>query len=424
MDTIIISVTGLGYVGLPLALEFAKHFMVIGFDINQSKVDMINSGSDPSNEIEDMSLNGLDITFTTDPSILSLANFHIIGVPTDINKDNSPNLNPLKAASTTIGNILKKGDIVVYESTVFPGCTEETCIPILEHCSSLKLNDDFKVGYSPERIVPGDKSRPLTQILKIVSGSDSNSAEKIRKVYETIIEAGTYLAPSIKVAESAKVIENTQRDLNISLINELSIIFDKMDIDTSEVVKAAATKWNFHPYYPGLVGGHCIGVDPYYLIYKAKELGIEPQVIAAGRRINNFIPSFIAEKLVKKLIEKDRSPSNCKVLLKGVTFKENVSDIRNSKVFDLINELKSFSLKVDVTDPYANPNEVSRTYDTDLKVDITDFYDAVIICVAHKEYLNLSPEYYKKILNIDGILFDIKGIYNEKDLKSLTYWKL
>ena len=422
-DTVI-SVTGLGYVGLPLAIEFAKKFEVIGFDINQSRVDQINQGSDPSNELDPSSFENVNAVFTTDPSLLAKANFHIIGVPTDINKDNSPNLIPLKLASETIGSVLKKGDIVVYESTVFPGCTEEICIPILEKASSLKYKEDFNVGYSPERIVPGDKTRPLTKILKIVSGGTYETTETVSKIYEEIITAGIFKAASIKVAEAAKVIENTQRDLNISLMNELAIIFDKLDIDIQDVVEAAGTKWNFHKYYPGLVGGHCIGVDPYYLIYKAKEVGIVPEVIAAGRRINNSIPTFIASKLAKKLIELGKSPGQCNVLLMGVTFKENVSDIRNSKVFDLIKELQSFSMNVDIMDPYANTIEVKENYDVVINSKTSESYDAIIVCVAHNEYKVLDSSYFKELSSENGILFDIKGLYKKDEYKSMSYWKL
>jgi len=419
-----ISITGLGYVGLPLAIEFAKHYSVIGFDINQSKVDQINQGSDPSNELHSSSFEKTNAVFTTDSSLLAKANFHIIGVPTDINKDNSPNLIPLKLASETIGSILKRGDIVVYESTVFPGCTEEICIPILEKASSLKYKEDFNVGYSPERIVPGDKTRPLTKILKIVSGDTNETAKIISKVYGRIITAGIFKATSIKVAEAAKVIENTQRDLNISLMNELAIIFDKLDIDIQDVVEAAGTKWNFHKYYPGLVGGHCIGVDPYYLIYKAKEVGIVPEVIAAGRRINNSIPTFIASKLAKKLIELGKSPGQSNVLLMGVTFKENVSDIRNSKVFDLIKELQSFSMNVDIMDPHANTNEVKENYDVVINSKASESYDAIIVCVAHNEYKVLDSSYFKDLSSENGILFDIKGLYKKDKYKSMSYWKL
>ncbi|MEL6942072.1 MAG: nucleotide sugar dehydrogenase, partial [Bacteroidota bacterium] len=334
-----ISVTGLGYVGLPLALEFAKHFSVIGFDINQQRVDLMNQGIDPSKELDGSAFDNTDIIFTTNPEDLKSAHFHIIGVPTDIDEHKVPNLTPLKKASESVGKSLKSGDYVVYESTVYPGCTEEDCLPILEEHSGLKGGTDFKYGYSPERIVPGDKVRTLTKILKIVSGCDEEAREEVAKVYDHIIEPGVHKASTIKVAEAAKVIENTQRDLNISLMNELSIIFDRIGIDTKEVLEAAGTKWNFLKFFPGLVGGHCISVDPYYLLHKSKQLGIDPQVIAAGRRINDDMPRFVAKRTVQMLIDKGKNPGECKVLVQGVTFKENVADIRNSKVVDLVREL-------------------------------------------------------------------------------------
>ena len=341
-----IAVIGLGYVGLPIALEFAKHFSVIGFDINSSRIKMMQEGIDPSKEIEAKSFENKDILFTSNQKDLATAHFHIIAVPTDIDEHKVPDLSPLLKASEIVGSILKKGDYVVYESTVYPGCTEEDCVPVLSKAitqqkilansvsnsnSFLKAGIDFKYGYSPERIVPGDKVRTLTKILKIVAGNDVEATEEIAKIYGHIIEAGIYKAPSIKIAEAAKVIENTQRDINISLMNELAIIFDKIDIDTQEVIKAASTKWNFHPYHPGLVGGHCISIDPYYLLHKSKQLGHDPQVIAAGRRINDEMPKFIAKRLVQKLIEKGKNPGECKILVMGVTFKENVADFRNSK---------------------------------------------------------------------------------------------
>ena len=348
-----ISVTGLGYVGLPLALEFAKDFKVIGFDINQQRVDLMNKGIDPSKELDSSAFDGTNITFTANAEDLKEANFHIIGVPTDIDAHRVPNLTPLKKASESVGRALKKGDYVVFESTVYPGCTEEDCIPILEKISGLKAGIDFKYGYSPERINPGDKERTLTKILKIVSGCDAEALEEIAATYGHIIKAGVYKAPSVKVAEAAKVIENTQRDINIALMNELAMIFDRMDIDTKEVLEAAGTKWNFLKFFPGLVGGHCIGVDPYYLTYKAKKLGFEPQIILSGRGINEDVPSFIAKRLVQILLEKGKNPSQCKVLVMGITFKEDVTDIRNSKVVDLIKELMSYSMNVHITDPHA-----------------------------------------------------------------------
>ncbi|HND15523.1 MAG TPA: nucleotide sugar dehydrogenase [Saprospiraceae bacterium] len=418
-----ISVTGLGYVGLPIALELARHFSVVGFDVNNDRVGLMKQGIDPSNELDASAFEGVDILFTSDAADLRQAHFHIIAVPTDIDEHKVPNLNPLKGASRSVGRGLKKGDYVVYESTVYPSCTEEDCLPVLEAESSLKLGTDFKLGYSPERIVPGDKEKTLTTILKIVSGSDEEALEEIAKVYGHVIKAGVYKAPSIKVAEAAKVIENTQRDLNISLMNELSIIFDKMGIDTGEVIKAAGTKWNFIKLYPGLVGGHCIGVDPYYLLHKARELSVEPQVIAAGRRINDGMPAWIAKKLVQMLISKGKNPGQCKVLMMGVTFKENVSDIRNSKVVNLIHELMQYSVVVHVVDPHASHNDVAHEYKLVMTENISSDYDAVVVTVGHGEYRSLDEQYFKSIMKENAILMDIKGIYNF-DATDFTYWKL
>jgi UDP-N-acetyl-D-galactosamine dehydrogenase len=422
-----VSVTGLGYVGLPLALEFAKHFEVVGFDINESRVALMKQGIDPSDELEASAFENKNIKFTSDPSDLKLANFHIIGVPTDIDHNNVPNLNPLLRASESVGKQLKKGDTVVYESTVYPGCTEEDCVPILEHFSGLKAGEDFSFGYSPERIVPGDKVRTLTKILKIVSGNSPESTQQIAEVYGAIIEAGLHIAPSIKVAEAAKVIENTQRDLNISLMNELAIIFDKMNIDTQAVIEAAGTKWNFHKYQPGLVGGHCISVDPYYLIHKAKKIGIEPEVIAAGRKVNDFLPSYIAKRVVQKLIELGKNPGETNVLVLGVTFKENVTDIRNSKVFALIKELKEFGVKVTVTDPYANPEHVEKEYKVQCHSDLNvatanQKYDAIVLAVSHEAYKELTTEQLQNLSKGALCLFDIKGIKQNEGISN--YWKL
>lgn len=417
-----IGVIGLGYVGLPIALEFAKHFKVVGFDINEARVEMMKKGIDPSKELDASAFENTDILFTSCIEDLKYVHFHIVAVPTDIDEHKVPNLIPLKKASETVGKVIKKGDIVVYESTVYPGCTEGDCLPIIEEFSGLKLGD-FKLGYSPERIVPGDKVRTLTKILKIVSGSDEEATEEVAKIYNHIIEAGTYKAPSIKVAEAAKVIENTQRDINISLMNELSIIFDRMKIDTTEVIEAASTKWNFLKFSPGLVGGHCIGVDPYYLLHKSKQLGYDPQVIASGRRVNDFMSAFVAKRLLQMLIEKGKNPSECKILVKGITFKENVADIRNSKVVDLIRELMDFSLNVHVVDPYASPNEVAHEYRLTLVDEISKDYDAVVVAVAHKEYKNLDMDYFKSIMNKKPILFDIKCIF-PKEVEGIDIWRL
>lgn len=418
-----IAIIGLGYVGLPIALEFARHFRVIGFDINEARVAMMRAGQDPSRELPPEAFEGCDILFTTDPEALRKAHFFIVAVPTDIDDRKTPDLGPLKSASASVASALKPGDYVVYESTVYPGCTEEDCLPILESLSGLQLGRDFKLGYSPERIVPGDKSRPLTEILKIVSGNDAESLDQIAGVYESIIRAGVYRAPSIKVAEAAKVIENTQRDLNISLMNELAMIFDRMGIDTQEVIKAAGTKWNFLRFYPGLVGGHCIGVDPYYLLHKSMQLGYEPQVILSGRRINDGMPAWIAKKLVRLLIQKGKNPSETKVLVMGVTFKENVADIRNSKVAALVYELQDYSINVHVCDPFADPQEVEREYQLQL-VDVpSDDYDAVVVAVAHEAYRALDCVYFKRMMKPDPILMDLKGIYDIKD-PEIDVWRL
>jgi UDP-N-acetyl-D-galactosamine dehydrogenase len=418
----IISVTGLGYVGLPLALEFAKHFKVIGFDINVSRIELMKKGIDPSKELGSDAFLGCDIIFTSNVEDLKTAHFHIIGVPTDIDKNKVPNLNPLLGASRSVASALKKGDYVVYESTVYPGCTEEDCVPILENISGLKGGTDFKFGYSPERIVPGDKVKTLTNILKIVSGNDEEALEVISDLYGTIIKAGLHKAESIKVAEAAKVIENTQRDINISLMNELAIIFDKMGIDTKAVIEAAGTKWNFHKYQPGLVGGHCISVDPFYLMHKAKKLGVDPQVIAAGRRVNDFIPIFIAKRIVQALIEQDKNPGKSKVLVMGVTFKEDISDIRNSKVVDLVRELMDYSIQVDVVDPYGSPNELAHEYGITLIDEPVGLYDIIVLAVGHSVYLKMDVSDFKKLSKGSIFMFDIKGVLNPKDY--VNYWRL
>lgn len=411
-----LSVTGLGYVGLPLALEFARHFHVIGFDVNQKRVEMMREGNDPSRELDKEDFQNVDIHFTSDPEDLKKASFHIIAVPTDIDDHKVPDLKPLIKASESVGRALKEGDYVVYESTVYPGCTEEDCVPELEAASGLTGGIDFKYGYSPERIVPGDKVRTLTQILKIISGNDKEATEEIAKVYGEIIKAGLHLTSSVKVAEAAKVIENTQRDINISLINELAIIFDKMGIDTREVLEAAGTKWNFHKYYPGLVGGHCISVDPFYLMHKSRELGYEPQVIAAGRRINDMMPHFIAKKVVRSLIEDGKNPGECRVLVMGITFKEDVADIRNSKVVDLIKELEDYSVGVETIDPYASVEEVKKKYGIDLVSEPLGPYDAIIVAVGHSEFKALTEQDIMAISGKSLILFDIKGVMDFKDL--------
>lgn len=418
----IISITGLGYVGLPLALEFAKKFRVIGFDINEARIELMKKGIDPSKELNSSAFENCDITFTSEVNDLRNAHFHIIGVPTDIDENKVPNLKPLLNASKSIGSILKKGDYVVYESTVYPGCTEEDCVPILEGLSKLKAGLDFKFGYSPERIVPGDKIKTLTNILKIVSGNDAEALETISEIYGSIIQAGLYKAESVKVAEAAKVIENTQRDINISLMNELAIIFDKMGIDTKAVIEAAGTKWNFHKYQPGLVGGHCISVDPFYLMHKAKQLGIDPQVIAAGRRVNDFIPTFIAKRIVQALIEQDKKPGKAKVLIMGITFKEDVADIRNSKVVDLVKELMDYSIHVHVVDPHGSPNELAHEYGVTLIDEPVGLYDVIVLAVGHHEYVNMTVSDFQALSKDELFMFDIKGVLNSVEFKN--YWRL
>ncbi|MEO5581239.1 MAG: nucleotide sugar dehydrogenase [Saprospiraceae bacterium] len=419
-----IAVIGLGYVGLPLALEFARKYKVVGFDINASRVSLMQQHIDPSHELLPYAFEGCDIRFTHHVDDLKACKVFIVAVPTDIDENKVPDLKPLLAASETVGKVIKNGDYVIFESTVYPGCTEEDCIPIIESLSGLKYRRDFKAGYSPERINPGDKSRPLPTILKIVSGSDAEALENIASLYGSIIHAGLHLAPTIKVAEAAKVIENTQRDLNISLMNELSIIFDQMDIDTHDVIAAASTKWNFIKLYPGLVGGHCIGVDPFYLLHKAKSMGIEPQVIASGRRINDSMPAYIAKKLVQKLIANGSNPGESKVLVMGVTFKEDVTDIRNSKVADLIKELMDYSVAVDIADPNVDAREFRHEYGLNLAHGLSAPYDAAIVAVAHAQYKLLEKDYFKNILDKDHpILFDLKGIYSGWK-ESFEYWRL
>lgn len=419
-----IAVIGLGYVGLPIALAFAKKLDVIGFDINKERIELMKQGIDPSKELEASAFEGCSIEFTASLEDLKAANFFVVAVPTPIDASKTPNLTPLLSASNTVGQVLKKGDYVVFESTVYPGCTEEDCLPVLERLSGLKLGADFKIGYSPERINPGDKERTIEKIVKVVSGNDAESLEEIAQVYELIIDAGVHRAASIKVAEAAKVIENTQRDLNIALMNELSIIFDKMDIPTTDVLKAAGTKWNFLNFYPGLVGGHCIGVDPYYLTYKAQKLGYNPQVILSGRRINDNMSEHVATRLVQLLLQEGKPLQSANVLVMGVTFKENVSDIRNSKVVDVVKALEAFSVQVDVVDEHANSEEVAHEYGFGL-VELNDQrYDAVIVAVAHDAYKLLDANYFRSISKGKPILVDLKNLYNPNEMENFTVWSL
>ncbi len=417
------SVIGLGYVGLPIALEFGRTIPVVGFDIKPERVKMMQNKIDPSEELESSAFEGCDVTYTSMPDDLRECTFHIVAVPTPVDKHNLPDLTPLLAATRTVGKVLKKGDYVVYESTVYPGATEEDCVPILEELSGLKFVTDFKVGFSPERINPGDKEHNLTNILKIVSGCDDESLEMIAKTYELIIKPGVHRAPSIKVAEAAKIIENSQRDINIAFMNELSIIFNRMGINTYDVIEAASTKWNFLKFYPGLVGGHCIGVDPYYLTYKAQEYGFHAKVINAGRFTNDSMGFYIAKQTVKKLIHAGKNVLNAKVLVMGATFKENVSDIRNSRVADVISELKQFGVSVEVTDPFASSKDLLHEYGFGLTENTGNDYDAVIVAVSHKVYEALDEAYFKKLMTEKGILVDVKGIYRRK-IKSISYWSL
>ena len=418
-----LAVIGLGYVGLPIALEFAKKIKVIGFDINAKRVEMMRNKIDPSQELESSAFDDCDIEFTNDLDVLRQANFFIVAVPTPVDEHNVPDLIPVQRASETIGKVLKKGDYVVFESTVYPGCTEEDCLPIFEKLSGLKNIIDFKLGYSPERINPGDKEHTLSSIVKVVSGCDAESLDVIAKVYELVVAAGVHKASSIKVAEAAKIIENTQRDLNIALMNELSIIFDRMNINTFEVLEAAGTKWNFLKFQPGLVGGHCIGVDPYYLTHKSKELGYDSQVILAGRVINDGMAGYVAKKILQHIIQNSSNIKAAKVLIMGATFKENVSDIRNSKVADVVKELKSFSLNVDVTDPYAESKELKHEYGFELTQQLSNDYDAVIVTVPHNDYKKLDDAYFSSITKPHAMIADLKGIYRGK-ISSRKYWSL
>jgi UDP-N-acetyl-D-galactosamine dehydrogenase len=422
-----LAVIGLGYVGLPIALEFAKQLSVIGFDINAGRVEMMRNHQDPSGELEASAFEGTDITFTDSLDVLREAKFFIVAVPTPIDEHAQPDLKPLLGASGSVGKVLKKGDYVVFESTVYPGCTEEDCIPVMEKFSGLSFaNGDFKVGYSPERINPGDKEHTLTSIVKVVAGCDAESLDVIAKVYELVVKAGVHRASSIQVAEAAKIIENTQRDVNIALMNELSMIFDRMNINTYEVLEAAGTKWNFLKFSPGLVGGHCIGVDPYYLTYKAKELGYDAKVILSGRTTNDNMGAYIARKTVQMMIKRGKDVAKSRVLVMGATFKENVEDIRNSKVADVIQELKNFSVNVDIVDPHADSDELHHEYGFRLTAQdkIRADYDAVIVAVSHKPYLDKDEAYFQAITADNAVLVDIKGLYRTKPMTEIHYWSL
>jgi len=418
-----LAVIGLGYVGLPIALEFAKKIPVIGFDISSRRIGLMKQGIDPSNELAKEDFEGCDMVFTDSLDVLREARFFIVAVPTPVDEHNVPDLGPVKKASETVGKVIKMGDYVVFESTVYPGCTEEDCLPVIEKLSGLKNIADFKLGYSPERINPGDKDHTLATIVKVVSGCDSESLEEIAKTYELVVKAGVHRASSIKVAEAAKIIENTQRDLNIALMNELSIIFNMMNINTYEVLEAAGTKWNFLKFQPGLVGGHCIGVDPYYLTYKANELGYDAEVILAGRNINDNMAKYVAKTVVQHIIKNTDDAKKAKVLVKGATFKENVSDIRNSKVADVVKALQSYDVNVDVEDPHADSKKLKHEYGFELAAKTDGMYDAVIVAVPHNEYRELDDAYFTRITKPHGLVADLKGIFRDK-IKNRPYWTL
>ena len=421
-----ISLIGLGYVGMPIAVAFAKKVQVIGFDVNKSKIELYKNGIDPTNEVGDDAIKNTTVEFTCDETKLREAKFHIVAVPTPVNDDHTPDLRPVEGASKILGRNLTKGSIVVYESTVYPGVTEDICIPILEKESGLKCGVDFKIGYSPERINPGDKVHRLETITKIVSGMDEESLNIIAKVYELVVEAGVYRAESIKVAEAAKVIENSQRDINIAFMNELSIIFNKLGIDTKSVLEAAGTKWNFLKFYPGLVGGHCIGVDPYYLTYRAEQIGYHSQVILAGRRINDDMGKYVAENVIKNLIKADVAVKDAKVAILGFTFKENCPDTRNSRVIDIVNELKEYGILPVIADPVADAQEAYHEYGIKLvDLDTIKNMDAVIIAVSHTEFISFDEEKLNKLFkntnNENKVLVDVKGIFNRKLYEKLGY---
>ena len=422
-----LSLVGLGYVGMPIAVAFAKKIDVVGFDTNATKIEMYKKGIDVTKEVGNEALKETTVEFTTDESKLKEAKFHIVAVPTPVRDDHMPDLTPVESASTIVGRNLTKGSIVVYESTVYPGVTEDICVPILEKESGLKCGVDFKVGYSPERINPGDKVHRLETIVKIVSGMDEDTLENVAKTYELVVKAGVHRAESIKVAEAAKVIENSQRDINIAFMNELSIIFNKMNIDTQAVLDAAGTKWNFLKFYPGLVGGHCIGVDPYYLTYKAEQLGYHSQIILSGRRINDDMGKYVAENTVKMLIKNDKNIRNAKIGILGITFKENCPDTRNSKVNDIIKELREYEIEPIVCDPVADKEEAKKLYNIEI-ADMSKLQDldALIISTCHEEFKKLTMNQFEKMFKDKKIIIDVKGILNKEEYKEAgySYWRL
>nr|WP_201777669.1 nucleotide sugar dehydrogenase [Ornithinibacillus californiensis] len=426
-----LAVIGLGYVGMPLAVAFARKVNVIGFDLNEKKIDLYKSGIDPTNEVGNEVIKQTTVYFTSDETKLKEAKFHIVAVPTPINSDKTPDLGPVEGASTVIGRNLTKGSIVVYESTVYPGVTEDICIPILEKESGLKCGVDFKVGYSPERINPGDKVHRLENITKIVSGMDKESLEAIAKVYELVVEVGVHRANSIKVAEAAKVVENSQRDINIAFMNELAMVFDRMGIDTQEVVEAMNTKWNALKFYPGLVGGHCIGVDPYYFIYEAEKLGYHSQIILSGRKINDGMGAFVADAIIKKLVLANKVVKKAKVVILGITFKENCPDTRNSKVSDIINRLNEYEIEPIVVDPYADPSEAKHEYGVDIvPFDMINDADCLVFAVAHDIFRDMTVEQMDEMFvdspNKEKVIVDVKSILNKEDIeeRGYSYWRL
>ena len=423
-----IAVIGLGYVGLPLAVEFSRKYKVLGFDHDEARISELNNKFDRTNELTKDELSNLkNFKITTNHDKIKNSNIYIITVPTPVDKNNKPNLDPLILASETVGKYLEKNDIVIYESTVFPGCTEQICVPILEKNSQLKYNSEFFCGYSPERVNPGDQDYNLTNIKKIVSGSNEKTLSIINQLYSSIIIAGTFKVSSIAVAEAAKVIENTQRDVNIALINELSLIFDKLNINTSEVLEAASTKWNFLPFKPGLVGGHCIGVDPYYLTHKAMEVGHHPEIILAGRKINDKMGEFIAEKTISELAKQGISPLGANISILGLSFKENCPDLRNTKVVSVIKRLEHYNCNINVSDSYVIPQEALKEYDIKLKKlrDLKE-QDAIIIAVSHKEYTNISLNHWSQMLRPEGVIIDVKSIYKKNHFSKMKfrYWAL
>lgn len=410
-----LAVIGLGYVGLPLAVEFGKHINVVGFDINNKRIKDLQAGNDITLEVNHEELKSADnLSFTSSLDDIANCNVYIVTVPTPIDSHKRPNLMPLIKASESIGKVLKQGDVVIYESTVYPGATEEDCVPVLERTANLKFNEDFFVGYSPERINPGDKDHRLTSIKKVTSGSSPQAADFVDSLYMSIIEAGTHKAPSIKVAEAAKVIENTQRDLNIALINELAIIFDKIGIDTEAVLDAAGTKWNFLPFRPGLVGGHCIGVDPYYLTHKAEEIGYHPQIILAGRRLNDGMAAYVVSQMIKTMLKKRIQIEGSRILLMGLTFKENCPDLRNTRIIDIVKEFEEYDVSLDIFDPWVDINEARKEYDIDLVTKLEDgIYDGVILAVAHKEFVEMGADKIRKLGSAKNVIYDLKYIFPE-----------